>query len=336
MEMSIRFPNLGVNLGNVGKSVQLSGFELTYYGILICIGMLIGIWFVILEAKRSNQDQDLYLKVVICSLLGGIIGARLYYVEFSLELYSENWVEMLNPRTGGFAIYGGILGGALVSWLYCRIKKLNFIQLADTVCMGLLIGQIIGRWGDFFNRESFGGYTDGLLAMALPLSAVNSSQVTEEMMDHIQTFGGVSYVQVHPAFLYEILWNLILLIVILGIRRRKKFQGEIFLIYLTGYGMGRFWIEGIRTDQLLISGTNLGVSCILSVILTIFCGITIVAKEITVLKRAKVQRRRREVENAEFTEETDGSTEIENRDVERTVGQPTDESRGHSSESETE
>ena len=100
--------------------------------------------------------------------------------------------------------------------------------------MGLLIGQIIGRWGDFFNRESFGGYTDGLLAMALPLSAVNSSQVTEEMMDHIQTFGGVSYVQVHPAFLYEILWNLILLIVILGIRRRKKFQGEIFLIYLTG------------------------------------------------------------------------------------------------------
>lgn len=168
MEMSIRFPNLGVNLGNVGKSVQLSGFELTYYGILICIGMLIGIWFVILEAKRSNQDQDLYLKVVICSLLGGIIGARLYYVAFSWELYSENWVEMLNPRTGGFAIYGGILGGALVSWLYCRIKKLNFIQLADTVCMGLLIGQIIGRWGDFFNRESFGGYTDGLLAMALP------------------------------------------------------------------------------------------------------------------------------------------------------------------------
>ncbi|MFQ8690811.1 MAG: prolipoprotein diacylglyceryl transferase family protein, partial [Blautia sp.] len=195
---------------------------------------------------------------------------------------------------------------------------------------------IIGRWGDFFNRDSFGYYTDGLSAMALPLSSVDYRHVTAQMVEHQQTVGEITFIQAHPAFLYEIIWNLVLLILILGLRRRKRFQGEVFFIYLTGYGLGRFWIEGIRTDQLLISGTSLGVSCVLSAILVVIGSFTIIARETMERKRAKVRRQVSEVEYAEFTEETNGSIEGEDRSLEKQAGQPSDQQGGHSQESGSE
>ena len=156
--------------------------------------------------------------------------------------------------------------------------------MTDTAGLGLILGQIIGRWGNFFNREAFGEYTDNLLAMRLPLDAVRSSDVTELMREHMEVIDGISYIQVHPTFLYESLWNLAVLVGLLLWRKHKKFQGEIFLLYLFGYGVGRFWIEGLRTDQLLIPGMKLPVSQVLAVVLVVVSTFTIV------LLRKKVRK----------------------------------------------
>jgi phosphatidylglycerol:prolipoprotein diacylglycerol transferase len=131
-------------------------------------------------------------------------------------------------------------------------------------------GQILGRWGNFFNREAFGGYTDGLLAMQLPVSAVRAHEITEAMWAHVQTIGGEQFIQVHPTFLYESLWNLGVLCFLYWYRKRKKFQGEVFLMYLLGYGLGRIWIEGLRTDQLQIGHTGIPISQLLAGVLIVF------------------------------------------------------------------
>ena len=294
MDMSIRFPHLGLELDYVGKSLHIFGFEITIYGILIAVGMLLGIAFVVLEAKRRNQNQDMYLDMVIISLIAAVIGARLYYVAFSWNLYKGNLLQIFNTRSGGMALYGGILGGVLAAVLFCHIKKINFWQMADTASMGILIGQIIGRWGNFFNRESFGEYTDSLFAMQLPLSAVRASEVTTQMREKLVTIDGISYIQVHPAFLYESLWCLLLFLLLLVWRRRKRFHGELFMRYLAGYGFGRFFIEGLRTDQLLFPGTKIAVSQIVSALLFIIFGITVIVRRAMVKKRAELRKRRRE------------------------------------------
>ncbi|MDC7288867.1 prolipoprotein diacylglyceryl transferase [Blautia schinkii] len=294
MDMSIRFPHLGLELDYVGKSLHIFGFEITIYGILIAVGMLLGIAFVVLEAKRRNQNQDMYLDMVILSLVAAVIGARLYYVAFSWSLYKGNILQIFNTRSGGMALYGGILGGVLAAVLFCRIKKANFWQMADTASMGILIGQIIGRWGNFFNRESFGEYTDSLFAMQLPLSAVRASEVTTQMRENLVTIDGISYIQVHPAFLYESLWCLLLFLLLLAWRRRKRFQGELFMRYLAGYGFGRFFIEWLRTDQLTFPGTKIAVSQIVSALLFIIFGVTVFVRRAMVKKRAELRKRRRE------------------------------------------
>lgn len=298
--MTIRFPNLELELDYVAKSIHIFGFEITIYGILIALGMLLGIAFVVLEAKRSNQNQDMYLDMAIFGLLGGVIGARLFYVGFSWNLYKGNLMEILNTRGGGMALYGGILGGALAAALFCRIKKLSFWKMADIASMGILIGQIIGRWGNFFNRESFGEYTESFFAMQLPLSAVRTSEVTPLMRENLQMIDGVSYVQVHPLFLYESLWCLFLLLFLLACRRRKRFQGELFMRYLAGYGLGRFLIEWLRTDKILIPGTKIGVSLVISAALFVIFGITVTVKRIMAKKRAAAQKRRRQREYEEL------------------------------------
>ena len=138
------------------------------------------------------------------------------------------------------------------------------------VVLGLLVGQILGRWGNFFNREAFGQYTDGLFAMQLPLNAIRSmDDVTTEMLNHVELIGGDRFISVTPTFLYESLWNLALLCILLLLRKRKQFDGQIFFLYLLGYGIGRFWIEGMRTDQLLLWNTNIPVSQALAALLVI-------------------------------------------------------------------
>ena len=168
--------------------------------------------------------------------------------------------------------------------MFARMKKQKFLQLADTASVGLVLGQIIGRWGNFFNREAFGGYTDNLFAMQLPLDAVYSWDVTPEMMENLRTAGGVQYIQVHPTFLYESLWNLMVLVLLAVYTKRKKFDGEVFCLYLLGYGLGRAWIEGLRTDQLWIPGTEIPVSQVLAVVLVVVSAAIITVKR----RKAKI------------------------------------------------
>ena len=162
------------------------------------------------------------------------------------------------------AIYGAVIAAVLTAIIYCKVKKYYFFLLADTAVGGLVLGQIIGRYGNFFNREAFGEYTNSLFAMRLRVDQVNPANITELMKSHMTTVDGVQYIQVHPTFLYESLWNILVLVLILVFTTKKKFNGEIFLLYLVGYALGRVWIEGLRTDQLQIGSTGIAVSQVLS------------------------------------------------------------------------
>lgn len=284
MTRSISFPNLGIHLENVGQSISVFGFEIAYYGMIIGLGVIAGILMAVHEAKRTKQDPDTYYDLAMYAVVLSVIGARIYYVIFSWDSYKDDLLSIFNIRQGGLAIYGGVITAIIVVFVFARVKKLSFGQMTDTAGLGLILGQIIGRWGNFFNREAFGEYTDNLLAMRLPLEAVRSSDVTELMREHMEVIDGISYIQVHPTFLYESLWNLAVLVGLLLWRKHKKFQGEIFLLYLLGYGVGRFWIEGLRTDQLLIPGMELPVSQVLAVVLVVVSTFTIV------LLRKKVRK----------------------------------------------
>lgn len=264
MHKTIDFPNIGIHLQDVGNHITIFNFDIAYYGMIIGLGILAGILIAAAEAKRTGQDPETYYDLAIYAVICSIIGARAYYVVFSWDMYKGNLKSILNLRQGGLAIYGGVIAAVVTVIVFARVKKLSAPLLFDTAVLGLVVGQMIGRWGNFFNREAFGEYTDGLLAMRLPLDAVRSSDVTELMRENMETVKGVSYIQVHPTFLYESLWCMMVLLLLLLYRRHKKFDGEVFLLYLFGYGLGRIWIEGLRTDQLLIRGTAIPVSQLLA------------------------------------------------------------------------
>ena len=213
---------------------------------------------------------------------------------FSWNTYEENVGQIFNIRNGGLAFYGGLLGGVIGAAIFCAIRKASFARMADTASMGIVIGQIIGRWGDFFNRESFGEYTNNIFAMQLPLSAVRSREVTVTMRENLETIGGVSYIQAHPVFLYESMWCLLLLLLMLVWKRKKRFHGEVFLRYLAGYGLGRFFFEYLRTDKLLIPGTTVGISQVVSAALFLICTVVAMVESSMAKKRAALRKRRRE------------------------------------------
>ena len=264
MDYQIYFPHLGIYLGHVGKEFFIGNFSIAFYGIAIVLGMLLGIWAVRLRAKETGQSPDDYLDISLITLAAAIVGARLYYVIFSWREYADDPLSIFNLRGGGLAIYGGLIGGALAILILSRVKKIPFPRVLDTCVIGVPIGQILGRWGNFFNREAFGGYTDNLFAMQLPVSAVRQNEITQEMWDNVVVQNGIRFIQVHPTFLYEGLWNCLVLSLLFLMRNRTRFEGELFLLYLEGYGTGRFFIEMLRTDQLLIPGTGIPVSMVVS------------------------------------------------------------------------
>lgn len=303
MDYNINFPNLHINFDHVGKNITIGGFSIVYYGIVIALGFFAGIAIACWKAKKTDQNPDNYFDLALIAIITSLIGARLYYVIFRWDYYKEDLLRIFKIREGGLAIYGGIIAAVITVFVFTRVKKLHFGQFCDTAVLGLILGQIIGRWGNFFNREAFGGYTNNLFAMQLPISAVRASEVTQEQWDHLVVIDGVSYIQAHPTFLYESLWNLAVLILLLVFFKKKKFHGEVFFWYLGGYGLGRFWIESLRTDQLLLPVIGYPVSQALAALLVLVSiGWIIVA-------RCKIRKKEPQMEK--LYENTEG---IEKRD----------------------
>lgn len=315
---SISFPNLGLEFA-VGKSFSIFGFEVAFYGVIMAVSMICGALIAYHEAKRTGQKVDDYIDYTLFGILGGIIGARTYYVIFEWDYYGKNLSQIFNLRAGGLAIYGGVIGAVAVLFIFCKIKKLNPLKFIDTAVFGLLLGQIIGRWGNFFNREAYGSFTDNIFAMRIPVA---DAAVVTDALKVVEN--GVTYVQVHPTFLYESVLNLVLLALLIVFRDKRKFYGETFLRYLMGYGIIRFFIEGLRTDQLQFHGV--AVSQILSAVLfaaalgiIVFMRLRLSGKPSLVdpipVKGAKSEADDEDFDTDEEAEEDEDSDEEDDEDI---------------------
>lgn len=273
----IWFPNLGIEIDHLSRTAfTVFGQDIYWYGIFIGLGVILGVLLALHEAKRTGQNPDTYLDFIIYAMIIAIIGARLYYVIFSWDFYSQHPEKIFAIRKGGLAIYGGIIGGVLTAIVYSHLKKKSFWVMADTMAPSLILGQMLGRWGNFFNKEAFGGFTDNLFAMRYQLSQVHASDVTPDILQNLVTVNGVDYIQVHPTFLYESMWSLCVFIILLILQRKKKFDGQVCATYFFGYALGRVWIEGLRTDQLCIGNVPVSqalsaVLIIASVVLYVYC-----------------------------------------------------------------
>ena len=286
-KMDIAFPNLGLYLKDVPKNFTVFGFTIALYGVIIGLGFLIALLIIARVAKWTDQNPDDYWDMAIYVIIFSIIGARIYYVFFAWDYYKDNPISVFYIRNGGLAIYGGVIAGFATLYIYTRIRKKSFLLMADTVMFGLVFGQALGRWGNFTNREAFGEYTDGLFAMRLPVEMVRGGEITELMKAHMSE--ATNYVQVSPTFLYESMWNICLLIILFLYCKHKKFDGEIVLLYLGGYGLGRAWIEGLRTDQLIMHTTGLPVSQMLAICLVVFAITMDIVTRVRLQKKTKVE-----------------------------------------------
>ncbi len=231
----ISFPGLGIDEFPLKEvAFSLFGRNVAWYGVIITIGIILACSYVLNRAKYYEgikEDDVLDLALYIIPL--SIIGARLYYVLTSLEQY-DSFMEMIAIWEGGLAIYGAVIGGALTALVFCLIKKINVLKMYDMLVPAVMIGQIVGRWGNFVNAEAHGGVTDIFIRMG-----IRAENMTEA-------------IYVHPTFLYESLWNLIGFLLINTFYKKKKYHGQIFFMYMTWYGFGRFLIEGLRTDSLYV------------------------------------------------------------------------------------
>ena len=251
----ISFPMLGGLTLNPPSCFMLFGRPIYYYGVLIGLGFLLGILFCARRARRFGLKEDDVYDVAIWGIPCSILGARLYYVLFRLDYYLQHPEEIFAVWNGGLAIYGGVIAGVITVILVCRKKKIPVGAMLDNLCYGLLIGQIIGRWGNFMNREAFGAETDVFCRMGL-------------------TAPDGATIYVHPTFLYESLWNLGVFLFLLWFEKtgRRRFDGHCVTLYFLLYGLGRFWIEGLRTDSLYLGNTGIRVSQALSLALVLASG----------------------------------------------------------------
>jgi len=279
----IVFPGLGIEFNKIDPvAFSLFGIPVYWYGLIIVSGVLAGLLFARYRAKQIGQDPEIYSDFLIYALITAIIGARIYYVAFSWDSYKDNLMDIFAFREGGLAIYGGVIGAFIALTVYTKVKKLDFLEMADVAAPALALGQVIGRFGNFVNMEAFGGPTDSFFAMALKAS---KAKIPASMIEFIGPLNGYegNYLVVQPTFAFEALWNFILVIILHKYTKHKKFSGEIIALYLFGYGLGRAWIEGLRTDQLLIGATGIPISQLLAAVLVVGSAVYIYIKR----KKAK-------------------------------------------------
>ena len=272
------------NVSSVFCEFTIGGkdFSIKWYGVIIAFGFLLAVLFGGRTAYKWKIDLNKMLDVLIYGTFAAIIGARLYYCIFNWSQYSSNPLRILYIWEGGLAIYGGIIGGIIAAFIVCKVEKLNFCNLLDMVGMSLLIGQGIGRWGNYANQEAFGCNTNGNFGMM-------SSKVTEYIIKHQSELPGVDpYAPVHPTFFYESVWCITgFILLYIMCKKFRKFSGQIFLSYGIWYGLGRMIIEGLRTDSLYIGDTNLRVSQLLSGAIVLVCSAIMIAMLIKYTKNPK-------------------------------------------------
>lgn len=243
----VAFPKLGIKFNIERNAFSLFGMDVYWYGLIIALGLVMGTLCALLVCKKTKISKESIYDLVLYGLPSAIVGARLYYVIFKWDLYKNNLIDIFNLRGGGLAIYGGVIGAVISTYIYSRVKKINFLKLLDTGAPGLICGQMIGRWGNFFNQEAFGTNTSSLLGMT-------GTDIISELAElKAQGFSVNPDMCVHPTFLYESLWNLCVLIIVMYVIFKKlDFDGKAFFTYISLYGLGRFFIEGLRVDSLYI------------------------------------------------------------------------------------
>jgi len=263
----IWFPNLRIYFERVPMIfVSIFGFNIYWYAVWIVLGIISAYLLACWYAKRTGQKVGDYTDLLMLGVPMAVVGLRVYYLIFNWSAYYNQPTlrTIFDIRSGGLAIYGGIIGALLAGVIMSVVKKIPFTTFADTCAPSLLIGQVIGRFGNFFNREAFGGYTDSLFAMRIRLDQARGV-IPADLRETVITAHGVQYLQVHPTFLYEAFFNLLLVIALIIYRPHKKFGGEVILMYLLGYGIIRFFVEGLRTDQLMFFETGMPASQLVSI-----------------------------------------------------------------------
>lgn len=283
--VSIEFAKFGIKLHNLPKGIDIGGFTIAFYGMIIATAILAGMMMAFHEAKRTGQNVDDYIDFAMVIIVSCIIGARAYYVIFDWKYYSRHLDEIINIRQGGLAIYGAVIVAFAGAFIFSRVRKIKFGLLADTAIPGLILGQIIGRWGNFFNREAFGNVAKDSNPLAMRLyfdDYFDINDVPDVVLSQMKEIFGKSayelgYVQVQPTFLYESVLNMIVLMCMIIIARKyKKFDGQVLLTYLLGYGIVRCFVEGMRTDQLKMPVTGWPVSQVLSIVFIILAPILMI------------------------------------------------------------
>ena len=279
---TVSFPGLGLDFEVNRVAFSIGDLPVYWYGILIALGFILAILYVSRRAREFGVDADRMLDVILGGAIGGIVGARAYYVILQWDYYGQNLSQIFNTRSGGMAIYGGLIGGVLIGLLMCKIRRVKFMPALDLVVGGFLIGQGIGRWGNFVNIEAFGANT------SLPWG-MSSSVITDYLTQHEAELEAIGMdidpnMPVHPTFLYESLGCLLGFAFIAWYTRRRKFDGELTLLYMMWYGAGRAVIEGLRTDSLMIPGTSLRASQVLA------AAMAVVAAIIWIVKTSKVKK----------------------------------------------
>lgn len=244
---NVQFPNLGIELEVNRVAFSLFGFDVYWYGVLIAIGAMLGISVSFRLVKKLGIDTDKYIDVLMFGTVGAVVCARAYYVAFAPFEY-ESFIDMINVRDGGLAIYGGVIGALVTAFIVCKLKKLNPFDVCDSVATCFLLGQSIGRWGNFVNQEAFGTNTEGLFGMISEGTTAYLSRVQQGLA--LQGIAVDPNMPVHPTFLYESVWCMAGFILLMLYFNRRKFKGEMMCLYGVWYGLGRFIIEGLRTDSL--------------------------------------------------------------------------------------
>lgn len=246
----LRFPGLGWEIPISRVAVSIGSLEIYWYGVIIAVGFGLGLWVYLSHNRSCGIHPDEGLDIILWSMLGAIVGARAYYVAFQWDHYKDNLKEIFNLRGGGLAIYGGIIGALFVAFIVCRSKKLPMLPVADAAFPGVMLGQAIGRWGNFFNMEAFG--TNTTLPWGMTSDTISNYLSRHQAALLAQGVVVDPAMPVHPTFLYESLWNLIgVAVLLLWLFPRRSYDGQITLGYTAWYGLGRFFVEGLRTDSLM-------------------------------------------------------------------------------------